>query len=348
MISTQSGLVDLLTSWRISLPDGFLESLQEGNFGPAVQAPPWRFQQTANAYHHSSKNAWGVVPAWVIDIHDMQAPDVGTILPRGPFRDRTTSELTPDVGGLVTKWCKDPTWRQSSTVQNAYRVIIPDRRAYIENVEINKQSLIVTLSRGKATSLECALSSVEENGREFSETKTVSEEIVRFDLPTDPRSVEVYLLDESDEWCDRYRWYYATNRENLEADSTEPELLQQLLAPRYAAVRTQFAKAVQLSVGENPDYANAAKEAVCAVESIAQVMSGRHDSTLGQIVKSLKKEKRIDPTTASGLATFWAYANRLPNVRHGGVTDAGISAKEFEVVLEKAEAAIRYFLEHDL
>ena len=77
-------------------------------------------------------------------------------------------------------------------------------------------------------------------------------------------------------------------------------------------------------------------------------MSGRHDSTLGQIVKSLKKDKRIDAAAASGLATFWAYANRLPNVRHGSITDAGISAKEFEVVLEKADAAIRYFLDHDL
>lgn len=352
-IDTHTALIDVLTTWRFSLPQEFLQSINEGRSGPAVQEPPWEFQQTGNAYHHESKNAWGRLPCWVVDLYDRRATDVGTILPRGPFRDRQASEFALDVGALAKTWCRDQTWRQFTTVQNAYRVVIPDRRGFIDDVRLEDRRLRVFVVHGIAPHLECAVNTVDTGGKDSSQTKPVSEAKVEFDLPAGPRSVEVYLVDESDEWCDNYRRYQidaSVAVHSGHADTAPPAdaLLEQLLAPRYAAVRAQLIKAMTFAARGEDDFPNAVKEAVCAVESIARVVTGKHDSTLGQIVRSLKKEKNIDPAVASMLKGFWSYTSNLSTVRHGGVSLPSISETEFQVVLDKVRSSITYFLNKDL
>jgi len=352
-VNSQSALIDVLTTWRASLPQEFLESFNEGRFGPAVQEPPWEFQQIGNAYHHPSKNDWGVPPCWVIDLYDRQRTDVGTVLPRGPFRDRQSSDFALDVGALVKKWCRDPTWQQNTSVLNAYRVVIPDRRGFISDVRMDNRRLQIFVVPGLVSNLECAVTTLDDNGKDFAQTKPVSEGEVDFDLPGPPRSVEAYLIDDSDEWCDHFRRHQANSSPSVgpgqaPAEPSKDELLDQLLAPRYAAVRAQLVKALEFSSSEGGDFPNAIKEAVCAVESIARVATGRHDSTLGQIVRSLRKEKNIDPTVASTLKSFWSYTSNLSTVRHGGVALPTISETECQVVLDKVRVAIRYFLFRDL
>ena len=352
-INSQSALIDILTTWRCSLPKEFLESINEGKYGTAVQEPPWEFQLTGNAYHHASKNPWGTLPCWVIDLYDRRTPNVGTVLPRGPFRDRQASEFAVDVGALTKNWCRDETWRQFTTVQNAYRVVIPDRRGFIDDIRFEDRRLRVIVVQGIAPHLECAVTTIDTNGKDASETKAVSEGQIAFDLPAGPRSVELYLVDDSDEWCDNYRRYQidASPPVGLEQAGSAPAsdtLLDQLLAPRYVAVRAQLVKAMTFASPGQNDFPNAVKEAVCAVESIARVVTGKHDSTLGQIVRSLKKEKNIDPAIASTLKGFWSYTSNLSTVRHGGVSVPSINAPEFQVVLDKVRASIIYFLSRDL
>jgi hypothetical protein len=86
-------------------------------------------------------------------------------------------------------------------------------------------------------------------------------------------------------------------------------LLSQLQAPRYSGPREHWTKALDYSQGAKRDLANAAKEAVCAVEGMARVLTGSHSSTLGDLIKQLKTTKDLDPALGKLLETLWGFTS---------------------------------------
>jgi hypothetical protein len=124
-------------------------------------------------------------------------------------------------------------------------------------------------------------------------------------------------------------------------------LMNELQAPRYAGAREHWDKALEFWQGEHRDLPNAAKEAVCTVEGIAKVLTGRHGETLGRLLPELKNKFQIDAAIIKSLEGIWGFASNSPGVRHGGATQATIDLAQVRWVIENCESAARYLLQLD-
>ena len=102
----------------------------------------------------------------------------------------------------------------------------------------------------------------------------------------------------------------------------EAKSIQAALSRPFAKARAHMEKAVALySNRERPDYANAVKESVSAVESLVKELTGKEvRSGLRQLAKDgiLPKDrdpKGKDPYLVQALDGYWGYANKTS--RHG-------------------------------
>ena len=80
----------------------------------------------------------------------------------------------------------------------------------------------------------------------------------------------------------------------LAQDRGRVPMAEQLTAPRYLPVLLAWRKARSLLDGPQPDYPNAAKEAVSAVEQLARVVTGQATATLGDAIKDLRAAGRMN------------------------------------------------------
>jgi hypothetical protein len=93
-----------------------------------------------------------------------------------------------------------------------------------------------------------------------------------------------------------------------------------------------------------PDPANAAKEAISAVEALARFRCQSDSATLGDCLKQLKRRKRIHAALADCLEKLWGFTNQSPGVRHGSQDVPEISIEEARFVLSTCQAAVQLLL----
>ena len=68
---------------------------------------------------------------------------------------------------------------------------------------------------------------------------------------------------------------------------------------------------------QNPDYHNAIKEAISAVEELCKNYTKRKSSTLGDAIKALRTERTdIDEKILNALEDLYAFSNKMKGVRH--------------------------------
>jgi hypothetical protein len=120
-----------------------------------------------------------------------------------------------------------------------------------------------------------------------------------------------------------------------------------LSPPRYAGPAAHWQKADEFARGDQRDLPNAAKEAICAVEGLARIVTGAHTDTLGELIKKLKTSHNVKPAMAKTLEGLWGFTSNSPGVRHGGATPATIDEGEARYVVDGCEAAIRFLLTLD-
>jgi hypothetical protein len=97
-----------------------------------------------------------------------------------------------------------------------------------------------------------------------------------------------------------------------------------------------------------PDVANAAKEALGAVEALARVILVNSKITLGEAIDALKTRGRVPPALAKGLRAIWGYASDEPGVRHAGPNPPTITDSEAQLAIDIAAAAIDYIANIDI
>ena len=119
-----------------------------------------------------------------------------------------------------------------------------------------------------------------------------------------------------------------------------------LKAPRYEACREHWLKARGLADAEAPDIENAIKEGVSAVEALAKVATGS-GATLGECIKTLRAEKRIDAGTYKILEGLWTFANSAPGVRHGSGTPSSLSVRDWQIFGPMVDGALILLLSID-
>lgn len=121
----------------------------------------------------------------------------------------------------------------------------------------------------------------------------------------------------------------------------------QLSSPRYAGPALHWRR-VQAALAANPaDLVGAAREAIHTVESLARVITGKHNATLGECVKILKSNKVIPAAVAKQIEALWGYSSNLEGVRHGSSTGDVPGAAELLFVVESAEASSKLLLSLD-
>ncbi len=135
----------------------------------------------------------------------------------------------------------------------------------------------------------------------------------------------------------------------LPGQSASPifQVQEKLSAPRYAAGHEHFTKAVANITSPTPDWPNAAKEAVHALESVAKVVTGQPNATLGDAIKKLRDEGQLPPPLDKIFEGIWGFASSTPGIRHGGTTPPDIPESQASFVVNGSAAAILYLLEID-
>lgn len=119
-----------------------------------------------------------------------------------------------------------------------------------------------------------------------------------------------------------------------------------LKAPRYQACREHWLKARGLVAAEAPDIENAIKEGVTAVEALAKIVAGG-GTTLGDCIKTLRAERRIDPGTDNILKGLWTFANSAPGVRHGSSSPSSLGVRDWQVFGPMVDGALTLLLSAD-
>ena len=101
-----------------------------------------------------------------------------------------------------------------------------------------------------------------------------------------------------------------------EFDQAVEEAVEELGDPRFSVPLQQFRKALDFRNAMPPDYPNAAKEAVNAVEGVWQIMTGKPGTALPTLLSS------IDPPLPSGLKKLYdglyGYGSGSQGARHAG------------------------------
>jgi hypothetical protein len=103
-----------------------------------------------------------------------------------------------------------------------------------------------------------------------------------------------------------------------------------------AAPRTHYAKAQRFLNAADPDYENAAKEAVSALESLVKTLTGESDYT-----RAIKKatDAGLIPRPIDEIAVkLYAYRGNEPGVAHGSADAPGVTADEARLVYNLAGA----------
>ena len=129
--------------------------------------------------------------------------------------------------------------------------------------------------------------------------------------------------------------------------SDQDSLAHQLSAPRYRGPYEHWAKVMNFMSAAGRDPANAAKEAICAVEGAARLVTGEHSATLGDLLKTLKGKHAINSAMVKSIEGLWGFTSNEPGVRHGAATSQTINYDQARYVVDSAEAALRFLLTLD-
>jgi hypothetical protein len=107
-----------------------------------------------------------------------------------------------------------------------------------------------------------------------------------------------------------------------------------------AASRTHYAKAKRYLTGADPDYENAAKEAVSSLESLFKVLTGENDFR-----RAIRKatDAGLIPRPIDEIATkLYAYRGNEPGVAHGSADTPDVTEEEARLVFDLVAALGSY------
>lgn len=119
--------------------------------------------------------------------------------------------------------------------------------------------------------------------------------------------------------------------------------------PRLASARKHYDKALQFFRNPSkPDYENAVKEAVCAVEAAGKALfPTAKASTLGDLAKWLTTTKDVSVPKAlvQTITGIYAYRSGGDGVGHGGAAGGAATAEVTEYVLAVCASQIIYLVD---
>ena len=110
------------------------------------------------------------------------------------------------------------------------------------------------------------------------------------------------------------------------------------------AVSEQLNKALlAFADREHPNYANAVKESISAVESQCCILTGDPKASLGEALKKLESTGvKIHPALNKALHQLYGYTSDDPGIRHGSIETANVDAPLAQFMLVSCSAFVNY------
>lgn len=102
-------------------------------------------------------------------------------------------------------------------------------------------------------------------------------------------------------------------------------------------------KAIHYLQGKSIDSENSIKETVSTLESVGRVLYPKA-STLGDVVKELRKDQSRPQLLITVIEKFYAYTNAEPAVRHGAAVSSKVMLDDAEFCLHVGAALTRYLI----
>ena len=117
-------------------------------------------------------------------------------------------------------------------------------------------------------------------------------------------------------------------------------------SPEFVKPRGQFEKAVRLFVQNPPDIENSLKDAVGALEGIANIVAGTSGVPLNTIIDKLVAENRIPRPIDDFFKKLYARRGSAPGVAHSNVTNsAEVTVVELSLLFGICANCIQYLIE---
>ncbi len=109
-------------------------------------------------------------------------------------------------------------------------------------------------------------------------------------------------------------------------------------------MRTALSK---LSDRKNPDFRNSIKESISAVESLCQKITGKPKATLGDALKAIEKNGRVNLHSAlkRGYEAIYGYTSDADGIRHAMSEQSNCDFADAKYMLVSCSAFINYLIE---
>lgn len=124
------------------------------------------------------------------------------------------------------------------------------------------------------------------------------------------------------------------------------EAARDALKDKFAPARVHYKKSTEYLYRFPIDEANSIKEIVSAVESVARSIVPK-STTLGDAIKSLRKDARFSAHLLDALEKLYVYSNATPQVRHGHPATGEPTLVEAELAHAVGVAYILYLIATD-
>jgi hypothetical protein len=188
-IISSDDLKKFLTAWRPII-------------GSGVKGPD--FQDQVNIFRESSDNQFCKDPAWRANLYCTNPPSAHNI-PDGPFFDPHSDFFALNIGDASAQWLSIPYLQTQFSVQNHVELLLPDRRAYIEDIVRDDTKIIVRVFANTREDFSCALVGTDYDGKNHHLCVAVRENSAEITLSVPIKAIQLFLMG-ADGFC--YDDYY--------------------------------------------------------------------------------------------------------------------------------------------
>lgn len=116
---------------------------------------------------------------------------------------------------------------------------------------------------------------------------------------------------------------------------------------KYSGVKIHMKKALEhISDKNNPDYRNSIKESISSVESICAIICGKEKATLGEALKIIDKDKKIElhPSLVEGYKKIYGYTSNGDGIRHALLEEDSLKYEDALYMLVSCSAFVNYLI----